>query len=303
MAGTINLAQLPAPNVVEELDFETILEERKQSFLALLPAPQRADAEKVLAVESEPLAILLQENAYRELIWRQRVNEAARATMLAYAKNSDLDNLAANFDVERLVVSPGDPAARPPVPATYESDEDLRLRAQRAWEGLSVAGPRGAYEYEALSADGRVSDARATTPSPAYVTVTLLSKEGDGTASQDIIDKVGLALSAEDVRPLGDRLTVQSVTIVNYQVSATLYVYPGPAQEPILAAATASLNTYIGTQRRIGRDIRISAIHAALHVEGVQRVELAAPASDVVLSETEAAYCTATSVVIGGSDE
>jgi len=303
MAGTINLAQLPAPNVVEELDFEAILEERTQSFLALLPAPQRADAEKVLAVESEPLAILLQENAYRELIWRQRVNEAARATMLAYAKNSDLDNLVANFDVERLVVSPGDPAARPPVPPTYESDDALRLRSQRAWEGLSVAGPRGAYEYEALSADGRVSDARVASPSPAYVTVTLLAKEGDGTATQDIIDTVTPALSAEDVRPLGDRLTVQSATIVSYQINATLYVYPGPAQEPILAAATASLNTYIGMQRRIGRDIRISAIHAALHVEGVQRVELAAPATDVVLSETEAAYCTATSVVIGGSDE
>jgi phage-related baseplate assembly protein len=28
---------------------------------------------------------LLQENAYREVIWRQRVNEAARAVMLAYA--------------------------------------------------------------------------------------------------------------------------------------------------------------------------------------------------------------------------
>jgi phage-related baseplate assembly protein len=303
MAGTINLAQLPAPNVVEELDFETILEERRQSFLALLPAPRRSDAEKVLAVESEPLAMLLQENAYRELIWRQRVNEAARATMLAYAKNSDLDNLVANFDVQRLVVSPGDPDARPPVPPTYESDDALRLRAQRAWEGLSVAGPRGAYEYEALSADGRVSDARVASPSPAYVTVTLLAKEGDGTATQDIIDTVTPALSAEDVRPLGDRLTVQSAAIVNYQINATLYVYPGPAQEPILAAATASLDTYIGTQRRIGRDIRISAIHAALHVEGVQRVELAAPASDVVLSETEAAYCTATSVVIGGSDE
>ena len=303
MTGTINLAQLPAPSVIEVLDFETIFEERKQALLTLVSESQRPEVEETLSIESEPLTKLLQENAYREIQWRQRVNEAARATMLAYAKNSDLDNLVANFDVQRLVVSPGDPDARPPVPPTYESDDALRLRAQRAWEGLSVAGPRGAYEYEALSADGRVSDARAASPSPAYVTVTLLAKEGDGTATQDIIDTVTPALSAEDVRPLGDRLTVQSAAIVNYQVNATLYVYPGPEQEPILTAATESLDTYIGMQRRIGRDIRISAIHAALHVEGVQRVELADPATDVVLSETEAAYCTATSVVIGGSDE
>ena len=86
-------------------------------------------------------------------------------------------------------------------------------------------------------------------------------------------------------------------------MDASLYVYPGPEQEPILEAARAALNQYISDQRRIGRDIRISALHAALHVEGVQRVELAQPAADVVLDDTEAAYCTSTTVVIGGSDE
>jgi len=303
MAGTINLAQLPAPNVVETLDYETILEERRQAFLDLVPASQRAEVAEALQIESEPITKLLEENAYREMVWRQRANESAKAVMLAYSSDEDLDNLVANFDVERLVIDPGDPDATPPVPPTYESDNDLRLRAQQAWEGLSVAGPRGAYEFKALSADGRVSDATATSPSPAAVLVTLLSTEGDGTATQEIIDAVDLALSAEDVRPVGDRLTVQSATIVNYQVDAALYVYPGPEQEPILEAAQQALNKYISAQRRIGRDIRISAIHAALHVEGVQRVELAEPAADVVLGDTEAAYCTAVSVVIGGSDE
>ena len=71
----------------------------------------------------------------------------------------------------------------------------------------------------------------------------------------------------------------------------------------ILAAAEAALARYISEQRRLGRDIRRSALHAALHVEGVQRVELTTPASDVVLDVTEAAHCTGTSVIIGGSDE
>ncbi|MEX2333239.1 MAG: baseplate assembly protein, partial [Pseudohongiella sp.] len=44
-------------------------------------------------------------------------------------------------------------------------------------------------------------------------------------------------------------------------------------------------------------------LHAALHVEGVQRVDLAQPAADLVLDGTEAAHCTGISVVIGGSDE
>lgn len=303
MTGTINLAQLPAPNVIEVLDFEIIFEERKQALLALVNEGQRAEVEETLNLESEPLTKLLQENAYREIQWRQRVNEAARAIMLPYAKGADLANLVANFDVERLMIFPGDPDARPPVPPTYESDDDLRLRAQRVWESLSVAGPTGAYEFHALSADGRVSDAKAESPSPADVTVTLLSSEGDGTASQDIIDAVMGALSAEDIRPVGDRLTVQSAAIINYQVDATLYVYPGPEQEPILEAAQESLNHYVSEQRSIGRDIRISALHAALHVEGVQRVELSQPLADLVLDGTEAAYCAGTTVAIGGSDE
>ncbi|HDG8128568.1 TPA: baseplate assembly protein, partial [Klebsiella pneumoniae] len=50
-------------------------------------------------------------------------------------------------------------------------------------------------------------------------------------------------------------------------------------------------------------DIRMSAIYAALHVQGVQRVELREPLADVVLDKTQAAYCTETRVAIGGSDE
>ncbi|ENC1616703.1 baseplate assembly protein, partial [Salmonella enterica subsp. enterica] len=41
----------------------------------------------------------------------------------------------------------------------------------------------------------------------------------------------------------------------------------------------------------------------ALHVEGVQRVELAAPVADIVLDNTQASFCTDYSLVIGGYDE
>ncbi|MER2890944.1 baseplate assembly protein, partial [Escherichia coli] len=54
---------------------------------------------------------------------------------------------------------------------------------------------------------------------------------------------------------------------------------------------------------RLGRDIRKSAIYAALHVEGVQRVELTAPAADIVLDETQASWCSHYSVTVGGNDE
>jgi phage-related baseplate assembly protein len=299
----IDLNQLPAPDVVEELDYETLLADRKATFIALFPEDQQQAVARTLTLESEPIVKLLEENAYREVIWRQRVNEAAKAVMLAYAAGSDLDVVAANNNTERLIVTPADDSTQPPTPAVMESDVDLRLRTQHAFEGLSVAGPVGAYEYHGRSADGRVTDVSVESPTPACVTISVLSHEGDGTASPALLAVVATALNAESVRPVGDRVTVQSAEIVSYQINATLYVYPGPEIGPIRQAAEKNLQNYISAQYRLGRDIRQSAIYAALHVEGVQRVELASPLNDIVLSNAQASNCTHYQITIGGTDE
>ncbi|HAV8366104.1 TPA: baseplate assembly protein [Escherichia coli] len=301
--AVIDLSQLPAPQIVEVPDFEALLAERKAAFVALYPADEQNAVRRTLLLESEPITKQLQESTYREILLRQRINEAAQAVMVAYAMGGDLDQLAAINNVQRLTVIPEDPTAVPPVEAVMESDTDLRQRIPAAMEGLSVAGPSAAYEFHARSADGRVADASAVSPSPANVTVTVLSREGDGTAAADLLAVVTAALNDESVRPVADRVTVQSATIVNYTIDAKLYLYPGPEAEPIKAAAIEKLQTYIKAQSRLGRDIRKSAIYGALHVEGVQRVELTAPAADVVLDKSKAAYCTASSVIVGGTDE
>lgn len=299
----VDLSQLAAPDVVEALDYETILAERKATLVSLYPEEQQDAVAHTLTLESEPIVKLLQENAYREVIWRQRVNESARAVMLAYAAGHDLDNLGANYNVERLVITPADDTTLPPTPAVMESDTDYRLRIQQAFEGMSVAGSTGAYQFHGRSADGRVADISVISPEPACVTVSVLSWENNGAASGELLAVVRNALNDEDVRPVADRVTVQSAVIVDYTIEAALYLYPGPESEPVLSAAKAKLQTYISAQHRLGRDIRKSAIYAALHVEGVQRVELVAPVADIVLNETQASYCTAYSVNIGGNDE
>lgn len=299
----VDLSELPAPDVVEELDYESILAERKATLVSLFPADEQDAVARTLALESEPLTKFLEENAYREVIWRQRVNEAARATMLAYATGNDLDVIGANYDVARLVITPADETALPPVAAVMEADSDYRLRVQQAMEGLSVAGSTGAYEFHGRSADGRVADISVISPEPACVTVSVLSREDNGAASADLLTVVRNALNDEDVRPVADRVTVQSAAIVDYRIDATLYLYPGPESEPVRSAAENKLKAYISAQHRLGRDIRKSAIYAALHVEGVQRVELVAPAADIVLDKTQASFCTDYRIVVGGSDE
>ncbi|MFQ2329807.1 baseplate J/gp47 family protein [Aeromonas dhakensis] len=290
--STITLSQLPQPDVIELLDFETILAERKAYFVSLHPVDHQASVEATLALDSEPITKLLQENAYRELILRQRINDAAVANMLAWAKGSDLDNLVANWNVQRLIIQPGDPTATPPVPEIKEDDEALILRALMAWDGLSVAGPTGAYEYFALSADGKVADAKGSSPSGAVAIVTILSTEGDGTADAALIAKVDKALSHEDRRPVADRLTVQSAGILHYSITAKLHISSQGAEgDVILQAARDKLAAFINPRRRIGIEVPRSAIDAALHVQGVSKVDLIGWA-DITPSPTQAAYCT-----------
>lgn len=301
--AVIDLSQLPPPQIVDVPDFETLLTERKAEFVALFPAEEQEAVARTLTLESEPVVKMLQENVYRELLLRQRINEAARAVMVAYSGGDDLDNLGANNNVQRRVITAADDTTTPPTEAVMESDADYRQRIPAAFEGMSVAGPVGAYEYHALSSDGRVADASAFSPSPAEVVVTILARDGDGTAPEDLLQVVGEALNDEAVRPVADRVSVRSAEIVPYEIDAVLYVYPGPAKEPILAAAKAQGTAYINEQRRLGRDVRLSAIYAALHVQGVQRVELIKPLTDMVLDKTQASYCTDFKAEIGGSDD
>lgn len=297
---TIDLSQLPSPTIIEALDFETILVAVKAVMVAAFSEDEQSAVAAALGLESEPLNIIAQAMAYRELLLRQRINEGAAACMLSHATGDDLDNIAANLDTERLTIT----AATDTADAVTESDEALRLRAQAAFEGMSVAGPSAAYEYFARSASGQVADARATSPSPAEVVVAVLSTEGDGTASAELLSTVAAAVNDEEVRPLGDRVTVQSAEIVGYDIDATLYLYPGPESEPIINAAMASLKTFLAdNDKKIGRDIVRSAISAALHVQGVQRVVINAPAADLQIDNTQAARNTGYTVDNGGTDE
>ncbi len=247
----VDLSQLPDPAIIAEPDFEAILADTKAMMIAAYPAEQREAVSAALELESEPLNVIAQTTAFREMLLRQRVNEGARTCMLSHSAGTDLDNLAGNMNTKRLVITP----ATDTTDAVMESDTSLRLRAQRAYDGLSVA-----YEYFARSASGLVRDARAISPSPANVTVSILSTEGDGTATEALLNTVRAVLNAEDTRPVADRLTVQSTRIVTWRLNAKLYFYPGPESEPILAAAESSFRKWLSEQGLIGQDVAFQTV-------------------------------------------
>lgn len=294
--STIDLSRLPLPGGVEVLDFEAILAAMIADLAARAP-----ELSAVLGTQSEPLVKVLQAGAYRELLLRARINDGVRAVMLATATGGDLDNLAALFGVQRLVITPADAGAIPPTAEVLEGDDALRLRAQLALDGFSTAGPRAAYEYHARSADARVIDVAVDSPSPGLVRVTLLSSEGDGQASSGLITAVRDALNAEDVRPLCDLVQVISAQIVPFTIDARLTLLDGPDANVVLATAQAALARYLASIRGVGRAVRVSGIYAALNQAGVENAVLLSPTADIVPSGTQAATCTAAAVLIGGA--
>lgn len=290
----VDLSKLPVPPVIEVVDYETLLAE-------MLATLRQYDPQFSALVESDPAYKILEVCAYYRMLDRQRVNDAARAVMLAYAQGGDLDQLGANMGVARLMLSPGDPDRS--IPPTMESDEDFRRRIQIAPEGFSVAGPEGAYVFHGLSADPRVLDVSAASPSPGDVVVTVLSREGDGTASPEVLAAVEAALTAESVRPMTDHVIVQSATIKPYTISAEIFTFAGPDSSVVMAEAQARIERFVVEQHRLGRNIQRSAIFAALHAEGVQNVILSQPSASIDVDRDEAAYCTGITITHGGIGE
>ena len=295
-ATPIDLSQLPPPEIVEAFDYETLLAERKARLVSLYPVGEQAEIAATLELESEPLVRLLQENAYREMLLRQIINDRARAILLAYASGKTLEHIAALFDVERLLVSAGDPVNG--IDPVYEDDDSLRERVQLAPRGFSVAGPDDAYVFHARSADGRVLSATAYSPEPCVMIVTLLSREGDGTASAELIEIVEAAL--ETKRPQADEVIVRSATIIPYEIRATIRFFRGPNRIVAREEATKRAASFAERMHRIGTEVTLDGLYASMRVTGVQKVLLDTPVSGVSVTRDEASYCTGIRLTDGG---
>lgn len=292
--SAVDLSQLPVPQVLESLDFEGVYGEELQRFRQYMG--DKWDA----LLESDPITKLLELGAYRRMQNRARVNDAAKALMLAYARGADLDQLAANVNLQRLVVQAEDLNAVPPVERVLEADDALRERVQLVYEGLTTAGPRNSYILHARNASGRVADATAESPAPAEVVVTVLDLEGTGLAPPELLETVRAHLSDDDVRPVADRLTVQAAEILPYRVEALLYkAGTGPENEAILAACKARLQAWVNPRRRLGLEVSRSGIDAQLHIDGVSRVELVGW-TDIRPTREQAAWCETIDVAWGG---
>ncbi|MDN7142693.1 baseplate J/gp47 family protein [Pseudomonas sp. JQ170] len=314
----IDLSLLPPPEVVETLEFEALYQELLADFRL-----QMGDQWTAL-LESDPIVKLLEVAAFQKMLGRARVNDAAKSSLLAYARGSDLDSRAADYGVQRLTLIPADPDAVPPVAAVMEGDEALRYRTRLSLEALSVAGSRGAYEFHGLSASASVASVSVDSPTfkgvpvpaalqaqlpagaivlvcdyaagldsplPGDVSLAVLPRLDSPVPGAKVVSDVQAALSAEDVRPLTDRPRAQLGQPSVFNVEAVLELDAGPDPAVVLAASRASLDRTLAAARRLEGQLPLSAIYAALHVTGVRRVRLAQPLADVTSDKRHYPSC------------
>ena len=226
----------------------------------------------MIDLESEPLNKLLQAHAYRELLYRQRVNEAARAHLLAFATGADLDHKAAFYGLTRL---------------DGESDERLRARVQLRIKSLAGNGTREAYELTAMTASQNVRDARATQPFPGRVHLLLWCH--DAAQAEATLATVLAAINADDGRPLGVPVTVALARARAINITAAIEREAG-APADLAQRLVVMLADALAAYARLGRDVPRSWITARLHTAQVAAVRFpdpAAPAESTPLDDDE----------------
>lgn len=138
MRHLIDLSKLPAPQLIEELDYEAILNEMRKKLRELLPEWTGYE------LESDPANKVLEVAAYREMLLRQRVNEAARGVLIAFAQGSDLDQLAAFYPEKRL------DGAAAVFPARIMLTQEMGIEVTVP-KGFTVVAKSGAVEAQLMN--------------------------------------------------------------------------------------------------------------------------------------------------------
>jgi len=184
-----------------------------------------------------------------------------------------------------------------------EKDDALRQRVFEAPEGFSCAGPAGAYAFFTKSLNSSIVDVSVSSPEPGDVLVVPLLS-GGGIPETEFLQEVEEALSADDVRPLTDNLSVEAPTVVDYDITATYYIENGIDATTVQNNVNEAVSRFVEwEQSKLGRDVVPSRlIQYIMAVNGVKRVEITSPAYTTV-DNTEVAKAENISVTMGGGED
>ena len=291
--------QLAEPSIVTVDAFEDLLAEFKTFVVEYVGARSPETAAKLKASlenESELLTLALEAFCVRLQIHERKYNARIKQMLAWWATGSNLDARLADMGLERQLLDPGDPAAYPPVAPVYESDDDARLRYYLA-PHAPAAGSRMQYRREVFTL-GERPVVKVDTHAPGEVMVTVLAREGDGTASEELLEGVREHFARPDVRPETDRVTVQGAHIKNYKIRVVARINAGPDSGLTKVAAQQQLQAYAQSCHRLEGRVDPSWIDYTLHNAGAVQLEILEPVEPIVTTAFEAPWCTGVEVEV-----
>jgi phage-related baseplate assembly protein len=258
---------LPTPQALETLDYEALF----QAWLAAFT--EAAPWYDVGNLQTDPGVVIAQAMTYMRLDDRARVNDVYTALRLALAVGTDLDGLAADRGVRRLLWRPADPILG--TPDVWEDDDSLRLRSFLRMQTWGVGTPLGLEFYARTVGLSDLADARVFDyPGEGRQDLVILPQRGlDPDVVTAMVGRIGAAVMERHRRPGAVYTDTIEATIDTLDVSGVLLVRRGASPDAVRTIATASLKNYLATRRRVGAIVPISAVYAAAHAADVVAIE------------------------------
>lgn len=191
--------------------------------------------------------------------------------ILAGAINTLVDPIAYMDNIASIEVSSGG--------SNVEDDENFAYRIYLAPSAYSVAGPVDAYIYHTKSYSTAIGDVEVTSPAPVEVEVRFLLADGS-LPTDGLCAEVAEYLSADNIRPLTDHITVLAPTEHEFDIDFVYYINKSDANRAasIHFMIMSAVKEYIEWQTHvIGRDINPDKMREKIIAAGAKRSEIRKP--------------------------
>lgn len=187
-----------------------------------------------------------------------------------------------------------------------EEEEDTAYynRMRESEESYTTAGPRGSYIYHAKSVSSQIADVSAESPEPGVADIRIMLYNGE-LPDEELLNRVQEYLSADDIRPMTDTVTVAAPDTVSFDIEIRYYVSrdkQAGISEIQQAVALAVENYILWQTSKMGRDINPSYFNAMLMESGIKRVEIVQPVFTEI-PKGSVAVIGEESVVFGGVED
>ncbi|MDR0663708.1 MAG: baseplate J/gp47 family protein [Spirochaetaceae bacterium] len=224
--------------------------------------------------------------------------------------------------------------------ADKEGIEAYRDRLRLLPESFSAAGPDGAYEFWARTANSGIADAKVWMPEldvqsfanflepwgitdaagfynalgdyyresgtgPGNVNITVLMRDGE-LPSEEILNQVKETLSGKTRRPLTDYVHVVEPRTIEFDIAVRYWIETEKVVEAasIIDAVDKAIGSYITWQTsRLGLDILPDTLHKFIMDCGVKRLEITAPVFHILAMNEAARFSGNKTVTYEGFEE